>query len=277
MKSRTRKSTVARKSRNRKSTVARKSRARKSTVVHKSRARKSTVARKSRARKNTVVRKSRARKNTVARKSRARKSTVARKSTGRKSTVARKSTGRKSTVARKSTGRKSKKSVVARKSRVIKFIDGMDREIEEKPYGYIPQIEEGYDSDIYEQEEEILCTGEEYMVDELDLDKIGRYIIAQIFLNVESMYQVTIPVDTDEYEFGFVYNIRVRNETIFRYTLSLYYKIDDYGNEIEIIFVRNVPVPVELFNFTIPCYKHRYESNLRHFIREARYIVRASL
>ena len=257
-----------------------KSRARKSAVARKSRARKSKVARKSRARKSAVARKSRARKSAVARKSRGRKSTVTRKSRARKSVVPRKSRARKSVVPRKS---RARKSAFARKSRAIKFIDGMDGEIEEKPYGNIPQIEEGYDGDIYEQEEEILCTGEEYMVDEHDLDKIGRYIIGQIFLGIESWYQVRIPVDTDEYEFGSVYNIGFRNETIFRYTLSLYSKSMDYGDIVQIIFVRNVPVPgqvpvlVELFNFTIPCSnRKRYESHLRDFILEARNIVRAS-
>ena len=115
------------------------------------------------------------------------------------------------------------------------------------------------------------------------MDKIGRYIIGQIFLGIESWYQVVIPVDTDEYEFGSVYNIGFRNETIFRYTLSLYSKSMDYGDIVQIIFVRNVPVPgqvpvlVELFNFTIPCSnRKRYESHLRDFILEARNIVRAS-
>jgi hypothetical protein len=115
------------------------------------------------------------------------------------------------------------------------------------------------------------------MLDERYLDKIGRYIITQIFLGIESRYQVRIPVDTDEYEFGSVYNIGFRIETIFRYTLSLYYKSVDYGNIVQIIFVRNVPVPLEFFNFTIPCSnRKRYESHLRDFILEARNIVRAN-
>jgi hypothetical protein len=148
----------------------------------------------------------------------------------------------------------------------------MDGEIEEK---HIPQIEEGYDSDIEKQEEEILCTCNEYTIDQNDLRKIGRSIIRQI-CPPGWVYEETIPVDTDEYEFGLVYNIRRRNETTFKYKLSLYSKFVDIdnvnivqSNRIEIILVRNFPVPpVELIDDIIPC--SHIEDDVEDFIRRVR-------